>query len=227
MPERLPSPRRVLPSPGARRALGGLSAALTLLLGPPAALARADDASDTPQIPPAALAACPGLTAPTSEVSADRAAVLVLCAINAERQQAGVAALQPVGELAVAAQGHTREMVAHGDLEHGDLPTQLRGYARGYGYQLGENVGETTGDAAVGEMIGAWMASGGHRANILDPRFHDVGIGVLLTAADGGPGATYTTDFGSRRPLATRRAKARRRAVVVRRRHRTSPPRFT
>lgn len=223
MPERPSPPRRLLPAHRSRRAIGGLSAALALLLGPPAALTRAD----TPPIPPAALAACPGLTAPTSTVSGDRAAVLVLCAINAERQAAGVAALQPVGELAVAAQGHTQEMVARGDLEHGDLPAQLQGYARGYGYQLGENIGETTGDAAVGEMIGAWMDSSSHRANILNPRFHDIGIGVLLVAADGGPGATYTTDFGARRALATRRAKARRRAVVVRRRHRTSAPRFT
>jgi uncharacterized protein YkwD len=46
------------------------------------------------------------------------------------------------------------------------------------------------------------MHSPGHRRNILDPRFRDIGIGIALGApVDAGaslPGATYATDFGAR-----------------------------
>lgn len=226
MPERLPHLRRALRTPAVRRALGGLAASLVLLQVVAAASSGAEPA-DPSGAPPEAVAACPRLAAQTRDVTPADAGTLILCAINAERVAAGVAPLRVVDTLTVAAQGHTRDMVARGDLEHGDLATQLQAYARGYGYQLGENVGETSGDdATVGDMVGAWMGSDSHRTNILDGRFHDVGIGVLLTAPDGTPGATYTTDFGSRRALAVRRTavpasrpKARRRARIVRRRH--------
>ncbi len=44
------------------------------------------------------------------------------------------------------------------------------------------------------------MASAGHRANILDPRYRETGIGVSphppASLAHGQAGATYTQDFG-------------------------------
>ena len=45
-------------------------------------------------------------------------------------------------------------------------------------------------------MVGAWMHSAPHRANILDGRFTMIGIGVALGSPAGGGGATYSTDFG-------------------------------
>jgi hypothetical protein len=49
-------------------------------------------------------------------------------------------------------------------------------------------------------MVAAWMSSPGHRANILDPRFHDTAVGVSPhpppALARGQAGATYTQDFG-------------------------------
>jgi hypothetical protein len=49
-------------------------------------------------------------------------------------------------------------------------------------------------------MVDAWMSSPGHRANILDPRFHDTAVGVsphpLAALARGQAGAIYTQDFG-------------------------------
>ena len=48
--------------------------------------------------------------------------------------------------------------------------------------------------------MAAWMASPGHRANILDARFRDTAVGVsahLPSDLGGGqPGAIYTQDFG-------------------------------
>ena len=44
------------------------------------------------------------------------------------------------------------------------------------------------------------MHSSGHRANILNPDFREVGIGFNTGTPDGSgqPGAIYTTDFGLR-----------------------------
>jgi uncharacterized protein YkwD len=43
-----------------------------------------------------------------------------------------------------------------------------------------------------------WMQSPGHRANILNGRFHEIGVGLVAGApVPGVRGAgTYTTDFG-------------------------------
>ena len=45
-----------------------------------------------------------------------------------------------------------------------------------------------------------WMDSSGHRANILDGRFREVGIGTYTGTYKGKKGYTmYTVDFGRRR----------------------------
>jgi uncharacterized protein YkwD len=47
-----------------------------------------------------------------------------------------------------------------------------------------------------------WMHSAGHRANILNPQYRDIGIGAALGApvevSGASNAATYTTDFGER-----------------------------
>jgi uncharacterized protein YkwD len=114
------------------------------------------------------------------------------------------------GHLQRAAQGHTESMVAGNYFEHigpgGQTPLD-RMRAAGYiyssriGYELGENI--AWGSAQLGTpraIVAAWMASPGHRANILDARFRDTGVGVsaqLPARADRGvPGGIYTQDFG-------------------------------
>ncbi len=42
------------------------------------------------------------------------------------------------------------------------------------------------------------MNSPGHKANILDGRFREIGLGVVRSAPKGG-GATYVNTFGYRR----------------------------
>jgi uncharacterized protein YkwD len=53
------------------------------------------------------------------------------------------------------------------------------------------------------EVVAAWMASKGHRANVLRRSFREIGIGIEIgTPVELGPavsGATYTADFGVRR----------------------------
>jgi hypothetical protein len=45
----------------------------------------------------------------------------------------------------------------------------------------------------------AWMNSPGHRDNILNPHYREVGVGVAIgnPARSDGSGATYATEFGA------------------------------
>jgi uncharacterized protein YkwD len=76
------------------------------------------------------------------------------------------------------------------------------GYFRGArSWTVGENLAWGSGGRSTPrEIVAAWMASPGHRANILQRRFREIGIGVVFQAPrnTGGPAATYTTTFGAR-----------------------------
>ena len=75
-------------------------------------------------------------------------------------------------------------------------------YSSRVGYELGENIGwGTLWLATPRAIVAAWMASPGHRENILDPRYRDTAVGVAPRApqalAHGQAGAIYTQDFGA------------------------------
>lgn len=66
--------------------------------------------------------------------------------------------------------------------------------AAGYSWSnLGENIAR--GQADPDAVMNAWMNSPGHRANILNCAFKEIGIGVHK--GDGGP--WWTQDFGASR----------------------------
>jgi uncharacterized protein YkwD len=134
----------------------------------------------------------------------------ILCLVNREREAAGESPLQANPRLETAAQGHSEEMSFGDYFEHRGLRgvTPLgRMRAAGYvyssriGYELGENLGwGTLWLATPRAIVAGWMASPGHRENILDPRYRDTAIGVSpsppTSLAHGQPGAVYTQDFG-------------------------------
>ena len=162
--------------------------------------ARAADASS-----------CPGATLmPDGE---DHAAVrtATLCLINRERGEHGEIALEAVAALENSAQEHTDSMVSAHYFEHigpnGETPLS-RMRAVGYisnsrdGYVIGENIAwGTLWLATPRAIVAAWMASPGHRANILNARFRQTGIGVSphvpASMSGGQAGAIYTQDFGA------------------------------
>jgi uncharacterized protein YkwD len=136
-----------------------------------------------------------------------------LCLINRERRADGERPLRPNRRLRRAAQAHTESMAFGNYFEHvgpggsgGGTPVaRLR--AVGYisssrvGYEVGENIAwGTLGLATPRAIVAAWMASPPHRANILDRRYRETGIGVSphppASLAGGQPGAIYTQDFG-------------------------------
>lgn len=148
---------------------------------------------------PAAAAGCPGADAPIAALDDGQVRVATVCELNVQRRAAGLASLGSVPSLTRSAQAHTRVMVARHVLDHGDLARRLRAYTAGRAFMVGENVG--TGNGArqsVSGLIEAWMDSPEHRTNILQPRFRDVGIGIVRRATDGAAGATMTTSFGWR-----------------------------
>jgi uncharacterized protein YkwD len=70
------------------------------------------------------------------------------------------------------------------------------------GYAIGENIAwGTLWLATPKAIVAGWMASPGHRANILDHAFTETGVGVsphpISSLARGESGAIYTQDFGT------------------------------
>ncbi len=133
-----------------------------------------------------------------------------LCLINRERLTRGERTLRPNRRLRRAAQAHSVSM-AFGDYFEHDGPSGQTPLARlrdaGYisssrvGYEVGENIAWGTLYLATPRaIVAAWMASPGHRANILDARYRETGIGVSphppASLAQGQAGAIYTQDFG-------------------------------
>jgi len=140
----------------------------------------------------------------------ERIRTATLCLVNRERVASGRGALRSNGRLDQAAQSHTESMAFGNYFEHigprGDTPL-TRMSASGYiyssklGYAIAENIAwGTLSQGTPRAIVAAWMASAGHRANILDSRFRDTGIGVSphvpSSSAHGQPGGIYTQDFG-------------------------------
>jgi uncharacterized protein YkwD len=134
----------------------------------------------------------------------------VLCLINRERAQNGESPLRLSGELEQAAEGHSRELITANYFAHvspgGETPVDRvreTGYIPGpsVGYVIGENLAwGTYGLATPAEIVAAWMASPGHRANILESQYSETGIGITPqvpgSLGNGAPGATYAQEFG-------------------------------
>jgi uncharacterized protein YkwD len=160
-----------------------------------------------------AMAAPVALSTPTSgTVSVGGLEVGVLQQLNAVRADRGLAALRANAKLAAAANQHSREMADDGYFEHNSFdgtPFSDR-VARWYpvasyrSWTVAENLLWWSPTIDASGAVAQWMHSPGHRANILNPRFRDIGIGaVYSTTARGAfthlPVTIITTDFGVRR----------------------------
>jgi uncharacterized protein YkwD len=130
-----------------------------------------------------------------------------LCLLNGARADRGLAQLRLNDRLQRAALHHGGDMVAHSYFAHvgrdGSQPAQrirASGYlSSGGAWHIGENLAWGTGELATPKKImAAWMASPGHRANILQRDYREVGFGVIggNPASHSGGGATYVTEFG-------------------------------
>jgi uncharacterized protein YkwD len=153
-----------------------------------------------------AVAAAPA-SAASPCASGTSARATTLCLVNAERAAHGVRPLRLDQRLSRAALRHSRDMVANRYFAHESRSgagfsarIASTGWMRGRSrWNVGENLAWGSGALATPRaIVKAWMHSAGHRHNILQPRFHAIGIGIGAGAPAGnGSGRTYTTDFGS------------------------------
>ena len=121
----------------------------------------------------------------------------VLQLTNEERARAGLQPLVANPQLMHAAQGYSDLMAGTGCFSHGCGPTpELARRLEAAGYEGWSNVGENIamGYSTPEQVVSAWMESPGHRANILNPRFAEIGVGYA-------PGGSryWAQEFGFRR----------------------------
>lgn len=125
-----------------------------------------------------------------TRVSTSDAGDAILAGINAERAAKGLPALSTDPRLTRAAQAHAQDMAARGYFSHtapdGSTP-KARAERAGYrACLIAENISQ--GYPTVAGAMAGWMASKGHRDNILRRGVSEIGVGV-------GAGRTYVTVF--------------------------------
>ncbi|HKI01374.1 MAG TPA: CAP domain-containing protein [Thermoanaerobaculia bacterium] len=117
-------------------------------------------------------------TAGIRDMEKVRAEMLAL--VNAARKKAGAPPLRTNERLDQAAQRHAEDMLARGYFAHQSpegKTVRERAQAAGYKWRtIGENIAE--GQFSVDEVMDTWMNSPGHRRNILNPDFRELGIGL-------------------------------------------------
>jgi uncharacterized protein YkwD len=163
------------------------------------------------QRPATASGFCPNANLTPKPDNIESVVAATFCLINDERVRFGEPALIEDPRLSSAATGHSHDMDARNYFEHvspGGQTLLMRIQASGFipngsvGYTLGENI--AWGTLWLGTphgIVKAWMASPGHRANILNGSYRYTGIGIdatLPTSMSGGQaGGMYTQDFGT------------------------------
>lgn len=148
---------------------------------------------------PAPQPSTPGATAPAPMPMAIAADLEdgVVALVNKRRARAGCRALRPNAKLRTAARAHSVGMAQYRTMTH-FLPGEagLGERIAFAGYQGWRRVAENvaTGYGSPKAVMQAWMASPGHRANILDCRLRHLGVGVVVQ----GDRLWWTQDFGRR-----------------------------
>ncbi|MGW0627017.1 CAP domain-containing protein [Streptomyces sp. NPDC002758] len=151
-------------------------------------------APSTPSAPASSAApAAPSTPKPSATASGVAAQIVQL--VNAERSKVGCSPLTLNAALTKAAQAHSADMAAHQNMSHtgsdGSDPGQ-RITSAGYNWSAyGENV--AYGYATAQQVMAGWMSSPGHKANILNCTFKEIGVGLAQ------PNSYWTQDFGTAR----------------------------
>ncbi|HYO13392.1 MAG TPA: CAP domain-containing protein [Thermoanaerobaculia bacterium] len=131
----------------------------------------------------------------------ERVRAEVLARVNEARRRAGVQPLRSDHLLDRAAQRHAQDMLARGYFAHEspeDDTVRERAKEAGYAWRtIGENIAE--GQRTVDEVMTTWLNSPGHRRNILDPRFEELGVGLALGRSNGRYRVLWAQAFGTPR----------------------------
>lgn len=134
--------------------------------------------------------------------SPDELALLALT--NEARADARLRPLVWHDGLGEAARVHSADMASNGCFQHDSCNGQTWSTRIGKYYPwlaLGENIAMGVNDPR--SLHEGWMASSGHRANILNTSFSEFGAGIVLAQTAFGKLAYATEDFGDRGMLPT------------------------
>jgi uncharacterized protein YkwD len=175
---------------GNSRKLAVLAALLVVVVAPSSGSARPE-----------------GTTAPVTELQS-----ALLAQINGFRAAHGLTRLKSSGALTGAADGHSSQMARLGYFSHNSANGQsfsqrvARVYSpRGFrSWTVGENL--VWGGPEIGAVraFRLWLSSPPHRANLMDPRWREIGLGAVHSTSapgvyGGGAATIVTADFGARR----------------------------
>ena len=139
--------------------------------------------------------------------------------INSIRNAHGLRSLTVAKRLTDAANRHARSMGAASYFRHElytptrattwtSFGTWIRWYWPGPGYSswsAGENLAWGAPDISASQTLSRWMASPGHRANILNPAWRNIGVGAVHVYDPRGYYASWddvtivAAEFGARR----------------------------
>lgn len=117
----------------------------------------------------------------------------VIRMVNIERSKAGLEVLRPNWELSRVARHKARDMrdkayFSHTSPTYGSPFDMMRAYGLRF-TAAGENI--ASGQATPEQVMKAWMNSKDHRANIMNAKFEQIGVGY----ARGGSGRYYWTQM--------------------------------
>ena len=156
-----------------------------------------------------ARAACASASSTPAQLTRLAARSALFCLVNEERAAHGLGALSANPSLGRAAEKHSRRMNAWNFFGHmGDGTPVRRARRSGYmagasSWRLGETLAWGRGRSGTPDaLFAAMMASPIHREVLLDPGFHDIGVGVAMglpVAGHARNAAILTMDLGARR----------------------------
>ncbi|GAA2361686.1 CAP domain-containing protein [Dactylosporangium salmoneum] len=123
----------------------------------------------------------------------------VIKLVNAERAKAGCGPVKYNPKLRAAAYKHSADMArrdyfSHTTPEGVEFATRIK--AEGYSWSgAGENI--AAGQGTPEQVMDAWMHSEGHRANILNCKFVDLGVGLEYQIKNDRKIPYWTQDFAT------------------------------
>jgi uncharacterized protein YkwD len=164
--------------------------------GQPATPSERPSRPPSPAPAPSPAAPRPSTARPSPSLSrVERLENEVTALVNQERARAGCAAVHTDERLRTAARRHSADMAAQNYFSHtskdGSTPWDRMRRA-GYDDGIAENI--AYGYPTPAEVMRGWMASSGHRANILNCAARAIGVGLAYSA---GGTPYWTQDFGS------------------------------
>ena len=126
------------------------------------------------------------LLSPASTAHAGEMENAALSLINSARAKAGCAALAINPKLQSAASGHAKAMARQNFFSHtgkNGSTAKSRINAAGYGWSaIAENI--AAGQTSAKEVVSTWLASAGHKKNMLNCTYTETGLAVVYQDDD-------------------------------------------